>query len=120
MNYLNYVALIIGIVTIGIGLLAMVLPKDMSKRFGIKVTGSGLSFVVATGARDVFMGFVMLILYTQKQMTLIAYVSMCIGAVAIIDFIQVLRHGDKKISAVHFVGAAIAIAYGVLLLKFNV
>ncbi len=97
-------ALVIGGVTTLIGLLAVIWPEQMSKKFGIGVSGLALPYVVSTGIRDVF------------DWTALGMVNICIGVVALSDFLVVRKHGDKKTALVHLVGAIVVVKYGIWLL----
>lgn len=111
-NVLFYLAPIIGLVTLAIGVLAVLQPQRMSKQFGVTATHVTLPYVVSTGIRDVFIGLTVLILFYNKNWMLLGLINLCISIVAISDFIVVLKHGDKKTSLVHLFGAIVVTAYG--------
>lgn len=108
----QYLALFVGIGTLLIGILAMLRPEPMSKKFGVTINGSGLPFVIATGARDVFIGLSVLMLFFFEDWIALGYIHLFIGFVAISDFFVVRKFGDKKNSLVHLFGALIVIYYG--------
>jgi hypothetical protein len=108
----HYFAPLIGIVTILIGLAAVLKPEPMSKKFGISVRGEALPFVISTGIRDVFMGATILVLFFQQEWISLGLINLCVGAVAISDFLVVYRNGDRKTSLVHLFGAVTVIGYG--------
>ena len=112
----HYFPLAIGLLTLLIGILAVLNPEKMSKNFGIAVSGSALPYVVSTGIRDVFMGLIVLILFYLQAWNALGMSHLCLGIVAISDFIVVRKHGDKKASLVHISGAIAVIAYGAWLL----
>ncbi len=115
-----YIAPLIGFVTLIIGTAAVLKPAPMSKNFGIEVSGSALPYVVSTGIRDIFMGLTILILFStqhhQQDRRTLGAIHLCVGVVAISDFLIVQKHGDKKTSWVHLLGAVAVIGYGVWLI----
>lgn len=113
----HYFPLVIGFLTLLIGIAATVKPKEMSKNFGIAVDGLALPFVVSTGIRDVFIGLVILVLFYLQAWKALGAAHLCIGIVAISDFLVVRKFGDKKASLIHFAGAVIVIVYGAWLLS---
>lgn len=119
MNLTNpffYLAPIIGIVALIIGILAVLQPQKMSEKFGIAVTGSALPYVISTGVRDIFIGLTILILFSFKNWSVLGYIHFCIGVVAISDSTVVLKYGNKKVAMVHVFGAILAVAYGLFLI----
>ncbi len=114
-DIIHYIAPIIGFFTLVIGISAFAKPEAMSKNFGIQASGQALPYVMSTGIRDVFMGLVMFILFFMQLWQAMAAVSLCIGLVAICDFIIVQKYGDKKMSMVHLAGASAVIGYGIVL-----
>lgn len=116
LTILYYFPLVVGVTTLLIGIAATVKPQEMSKKFGIAVSGSALPYVISTGIRDVFMGLVVLILFYIQSRTALAASHLCLGIVAISDFVVVRKYGDKKMSLIHVGGAVAVIAYGVAIL----
>jgi hypothetical protein len=112
-----FIAPLIGLVTLVIGISAVLKPRPMSKEFGIAVDGLALQYVISTGIRDVFMGLAVLILYFQQNWTALGAIHLCLGIVAISDFVVVRRHGNKSKSQVHLFGAIAVIGYGFWLLS---
>jgi hypothetical protein len=115
-NILHYIAPLVGFGTLIIGILAVLRPEPMSKKFGIAASESTLPYVINTGIRDVFIGLTVLILFFNKEWISLGVVHLCIGIVAMSDFLVVRRHGDKKTSFVHLFGAIFVLVYGILLL----
>ncbi len=113
-----FVAFLIGMVTIFIGIFAILKPAFMSSKFGITVNGSALPYVISTGVRDVFMGLSVLVLAYQHEWKLLGAIQLLIGFVAIGDFLNVFKNGDKKTSLVHFAGAGAVFVYGTWLLIY--
>ena len=116
LNLLQYVALITGVLAVLLGAIAMILPTKMSDSFGIPINGIASSYVSSLGVRDIFIGFVMLMLYFNEAWKIVAYTSFMISAVAFVDFIIVFKNGSKKKSLTHLVGVIIFIIYGFLIL----
>ncbi len=113
----HYAPLVTGFFTLLIGIAAMAKPKEMSKKFGIAVNGVALSYVISTGIRDVFIGLIVLILFYLQAWSALGASHLCIGVVAIADFLVVRKYGDKKTSLIHLVGAVVVVLYGAWLLK---
>jgi hypothetical protein len=99
-----------------IGVAATAKPEAMSKKFGITVSGVALPYVMSTGIRDVFIGLIVLILFYLQDWTALGAGHLCIGIVAISDFLVVRKYGDKKTSLIHLGGAVVVFAYGAWLL----
>lgn len=111
-----YIAPLIGVCTLVIGICATLRPLQMSKKFGIAASESTVPYVISTGIRDVFIGLTVLILFYLQLWSALGTINFCIGIVAISDFRAVYKYGDKKISYVHLAGAMSVIVYGVWLL----
>lgn len=107
-----YVAPVIGFFTFLIGVAAVVNPQKMSKVFGISVSGSALPYVMSTGIRDVFIGLSLIILFFFQHWSALGATIACIGIVAVSDFLVVKKHGDKKTSYTHLLGAILIVGYG--------
>jgi len=118
LHTLQFFSLIISFFACAVGLLALLLPKKMSKGFGIPIEGTALGYITALGIRDLFIGFVILALYTHSQWQLIGLTSLLISGVAVSDFYTVFTKGDPKTAFVHFLGALAAATHGLLLLHF--
>lgn len=112
----HYLALFVGVGTLIIGILAVLRPEPMSKKFGISVNGSALPYVISTGVRDIFIGLTVLILFYRKEWLTLGLINLCIGIVAASDFIVVRKNGDQKTSIAHLFGAIMVTIYGVWLL----
>lgn len=102
-------SLLLGICVAAIGIFAMVNPKKAAAHYGVKTKDDGLTWVMAAGVRDLFIGLVFILLYFHKDSTLIAKTCLCVAIVAIADGILVLKGGVKKASYVHFAAAVFAI-----------
>lgn len=111
----HYFPLLVGIAALLIGAMAVAKPKAMSEKFGVIAEGQALPYVVSTGIRDVFIGLIVLILFYLEQWAAIGAAHFCIGLVAISDFLVVRKHGNKKVSLVHLIGAIVATVYGIWL-----
>ncbi len=110
-------ALIIGLATLSIGILAVFKPKAMSKNFGIQATPPAFPFVVSMGIRDVFIGLVFLVLYFSEDWNALAYLSSAVGIVAMSDFFVVQKYGNKKVSRIHLFGAIAVFSYSAWLVS---
>jgi hypothetical protein len=111
-----YLALLIGVTTLIIGICAMIRPLPMAVKFGVSVGESAVPYVLSTGVRDVFMGLTVLILWSLQHWKALGAISLCLGLVAISDFQVVRKYGDKKTSYVHLAGAMAVFIYGAWLL----
>ena len=56
-------SVIFSLVSIIIGVLAILKPNKMSKGFGIALDSDKTGYVISLGARDIFMGLVLLYFY---------------------------------------------------------
>lgn len=115
----HYFPLVIGFFTLLIGIAATAKPEEMSKKFGIAVSGVALPYVISTGIRDVFIGLVVFILFYLQYGSALGAIHLCIGIVAISDFLVVRKYGNKKASLIHLGGAVVVIAYGAWRLLFT-
>jgi len=111
-----YIAPLIGLSTLAIGISAVLHPLPMAKKFGVPANESAAPYVVSTGIRDVFIGLAVLVLFYSKAWFALGAINLCLGIVAISDFIVVFRHGDRKTSYVHLAGAVFVVTYGLWLL----
>ena len=111
-----YMAPVVGITAVIIGVGAVLKPHQMAENFGISASGSASSYVVSLGIRDVFVGLTVLILYFNQAWRELGLIQFCIGLVAISDFLVVLKKGNKIISLIHLAGAFVVTAYGMWLL----
>ncbi len=111
-----YLAPLIGLTTVAIGVGAILRPQHMSGNFGIVASGTANPYVVSVGIRDIFMGFVILNLYFNQLWNELSFVLFCVGMVAISDFLVVHRNGSKKTALVHLLGAIAVTSYGAWLL----
>jgi hypothetical protein len=116
MSFLQHFSILIGLSATLIGLLAMLKPKFMSEGFGIKVEGDALSYVVALGVRDIFIGLSVLALYVYKLWFMIGILSLLISLVALTDFLVVFKFGVKKTSILHLLGFFASLVYGVTMI----
>ncbi len=115
-SILFYIAPIIGLGALTIGILAVLWPQPMSKKFGIAADGLTLPYVVSTGIRDIFIGLTVLILFYNRNWPLLGLINFCISIVAASDFLIVFRHGEKKTSFAHLFGVILVTAYGIWLI----
>lgn len=111
-----YLAPIMAIVAVLIGIAAMLRPKDMSKKFGIPAAGEALPYLVSVGIRDIFMGLALFLSWRKEDWLSLGYLVCGVGLVAVFDFVTVFQKGDRRVSLVHIAGALIAFGYGAWLL----
>lgn len=111
-----YFVPLIGIGTLVIGILAVIRPEPMSKKFGIAVSASALPYVISTGVRDIFIGLTVLVLFYRQEWFTLGFINICIGVVATSDFLVVRKHGDTKTSLAHLFGAVIVVTFGIWLI----
>jgi len=111
-----YLAPLIGLATLGIGLLAVAKPQKMSINYGIYANDKALPYVVATGIRDVFMGLMIVALFFLKEWRAIAIAQFLLAIVAIVDFSIVIKSGEKLKALVHLTGALAVSFYGIWIL----
>ena len=119
LNISLYFNLAVGIVALLIGVGAMIRPQLMSQKFGIAADSKTLPYVVSLGIRDVFMGLTVLLLFFLSEWFALGLVHICLGMVAVSDFIVVFKHGQRKTSWVHFAGAIASFVYGVWLVNYS-
>ncbi len=113
---ITWLAPIMGFVTILIGVFAIVSPQKASKTFGLEAQAPALPWVIATGARDIFIGLIVLILWWSEMYHLLGLATLSIAVVAITDFTVTRKSGNRRESYIHLVGAIAVIVYGTLLL----
>lgn len=111
-----YFALMVGIGALIVGILAVLLPGTMSKKFGIAVSGAALPYVISTGVRDIFIGLTVLVLFYLQQWFSLGCINICIGVVAVTDFFLVRKHGTMKAALFHLLGAFVVANIGVWLI----
>lgn len=112
-------SLLLGIGVAAIGIFAIVNPKKAAAHYGVKTKDDGLTWVMAAGVRDVFIGLVFILLYFQNDSALTAKTCLCVAIVAIADGILVLKSGVKKASYVHFAAAIFAISLASVLILIS-
>ena len=112
---LLWFAPLVGFGAVLIGLAAALFPRQASKSFGVPTSGSGLPWVRATGTRDVFLGFTVLLLSWRGDRLALSLVCFCTAFIALGDFLLTYFQGTRKLSIVHLAGLVVAIAYGVWL-----
>ena len=114
---LLWFAPLVGLGAILIGFGAVVFPAPASKGFGVPTSGSGLPWVRATGTRDVFLGFTVLLLSWRGDRFGLGLICFCTAFVALGDFLITFFKGTRKLSIVHLAGLIVAIAYGIWLIR---
>ena len=116
-NVFFYFNLAVGLVALVIGFGAIIQPQAMSHKFGIPADAKALAYVVSLGIRDVFMGLTLLILFFRAEWLSLGLVHICLGAVAVSDFLVVYRNGIRKVSWVHLAGAMVSFSYAAWMLS---
>jgi hypothetical protein len=119
MHYFLYLNLAVGLVALLIGIGAILKPEPMSLKFGIAADAKARPYVVSLGIRDVFMGLSVLILFYLSLWFPLGLVHLCLGIVAVSDFIVVYRNGIIKTSLVHLAGALFSFLYGTWLISYS-
>ncbi len=119
MSLLSNLIYFIGLLTIAIGLLASLLPFKMAKQYGIKLDTKFkndpiIGFVISTGARDLFMGATLILANYRKDTFLIAGILFLLSFIALIDFLNVYKYGDKKTSIIHLLGSLLCLFLGIV------
>jgi hypothetical protein len=123
MNFSNiflYFNIPVALVALAIGLGAILRPQPMSEKFGILADKKAQPYVISLGIRDVFMGLSILILFFQSQWLSLGLIHLSLGIVAVSDFLVVFKHGIKKTSYVHLLGAIASFLYGVWLIYHSI
>lgn len=115
-SFLIYLAPLIGVMTLLIGVAAVLSPQKMSVKFGIAADGATLPYVISAGIRDVFMGIAVLVLFYFQAWMPLGLIHLALGIVAISDFAVVRKHGDRKTSLVHILGAIVVVLFGLWLI----
>lgn len=119
LTLLHHFAAIIALFTLIIGIFAAAKPKAMAKNFGVPVPPEAYPFVIATGLRDIYIGLGIFVLYFLNLWFAIAITCLCLGLLALGDFVIVRKYGVKKVSWAHFLGATGAFIYGSFLLVYS-
>lgn len=118
-NLSLYFNIPVALVAIAIGLGAILRPQPMSLKFGISADKKAQPYVMSLGIRDIFMGLSILILFLLSEWFSLGLIHLCLGLVAVCDFFVVFKHGIKKTSYVHALGAAASFIYGAWLIYYS-
>lgn len=118
-DVMSFFGLSMGVVATLIGCLAALAPKKMSEGFGIPADDQGKHYVFALGARDIFVGIVVLVLWWQAQWQSLGYVCFAIAFVALCDFYIVFKNGVKKAAVTHLLGFVASFVFAFLFLSLN-
>jgi len=116
---LSWILPAIGLGAVVIGTAAVIMPAKASKSFGIEVHGEALPYVQATGARDIFLGITLLILFWRHEVLTAGYVCLAIAIVSIVDAFVTWKNGSKPHTLVHIGGTILVLAYGAWLIAAN-
>jgi len=118
-NIFLYFNVLVGLVALCIGIGAIIKPQPMALKFGIAADVKALPYVVSLGIRDVFMGLSVLVLFLRSEWFSLGLIHLCLGLVAVSDFLVVFKNGVRKISYVHLLGAFVSFIYGAWLLSYS-
>ncbi|HEY6449904.1 MAG TPA: DUF4267 domain-containing protein [Candidatus Cybelea sp.] len=114
---LFYLAWIIAIVLVAVGIHAILAPHPLARRYGVTAhTPDAAAFVRATGIRDIALGVVLGATAYVRFLPLLMVLAVAGIAVSIADFLIVLRHHEtKKHHAAHAIHASGIVAFVLIL-----
>lgn len=109
---LIYLIPLVGLLTLVIGLAAMIAPQKMSGIFGIQVSGNALGLVIAMGVRDLCIGGAIFVTYMADLILQAGWILLFLGVVSFSDFGCVFKYGSRFISYTHLIGAILVSGLG--------
>ncbi len=114
---LFYLAWVIAIVLVAVGIYAMLAPHALARRYGVPTqTPDATAFVRATGIRDVALGVVLGATSYARFLPLLIVLAIAGTAVSIVDFWIVARHHEtKRHHSAHAVHASGIVAFVLVL-----
>ncbi len=114
---LFYLAWVIAIVLVAVGIYAMLAPHPLARRYGVTAhTPDAAAFVRATGIRDVALGVVLGATAYVRFLPLLVVLAVAGIAVSIVDFLIVLHHHEtKRHHAAHAIHASGIVAFVLVL-----
>lgn len=115
MTWLPYFSLVIAFTVFAIGAFAVVRPKPASRLFGVP---SDSPYVIAAGARDIFIGLVLFLVFMHFHFHLLGEVCVACAVVPFFDFLITVRAGARREAAMHASGFIAMIVYGAILIWF--
>lgn len=110
--YLPHFAVAIALGLAAVGVSAMAFPKWAADMFGISAAESARPYVVAAGARDVFIAVAILLVWMGGDVRLLAKIVLATALISITDTVLVLKRGSKPNAAIHLLGTAAVVLYG--------
>ena len=116
LTYLPWFSLLIAFGAMGIGAFAVIDPRLASVSFGIRSNESSDPYVRATGARDIFIGLAVLLIFLHGHFHLLGEVCVSIAVVSIVDALVTWFGGTRRHSLFHIGGTIAIVAYGLLLI----
>ena len=108
-------SLLIGIVAVLVGTGAILFPVRSALGFGIVAPSEQSAYVRATGARDVFIGLVFILLHSTHDIAALAKVCAFTALVSLIDFFLTFHYGKRLNALVHLSATLTLTGYGFLL-----
>ncbi len=114
---LFYLAWVIAIVLVAVGIYALWAPHPLARRYGVTAhTPDAAAFVRATGIRDIALGVVLGATAYVRYLPLLVVLAAAGIAVSIADFFIALRHHEtKKHHAAHAIHASGIVAFVLIL-----
>ena len=114
---LFYLAWVIAIVLVAVGVYAILAPHPLARRYGVTAhTPDAAAFVRATGIRDIALGVVLGATAYVRFVPLLVVLAVAGIAVSIADFLIVLRHHEtNKHRAAHAIHASGIVAFVLIL-----
>ena len=111
-NALSILTVAIGVAAIAIGAFAMLLPRRAAAVFGIAAAGSALAFVRSMGARDVFIGVLLLLVWRSGEARLLGGLYLTTALISGTDFLVVFANGSRRVALTHGVGCLAGVVLG--------
>jgi hypothetical protein len=93
-----YLAWIVAVVLVAVGLYALVAPDDLARRYGVATENKheAAAFVRATGIRDIAIGVVLAATAYFHSLPLLVVLAVAGIVVSIADLVIVHRHGSPS------------------------
>jgi hypothetical protein len=111
-----YLAWIVAVVLVAVGVYALVAPHDLARRYGVATERhESAAFVRATGTRDVAIGVVLAATAYFHNLPLLVVFAVVGIAVTVADLGIVHRHGSPPHHAAHAIHGAGIVAFVLIL-----
>jgi len=115
---LLWAAPLIAVGAVVIGIAAIMLPAKASKAFGLETQDEKTkAYVRALGARDIFIGLVIFVLYWHNEQKLLGWTCLFTTIVAATDFYITNTKGSRLLSLAHLSGVVLFAIYGIALIR---